>query len=78
MAVLLSYGGSSDAASAATNAGLGAAVLQLLAGGRTSSALLDLSPYGLLHLLDAVHHASRPEAEVGTDVLNLVCTVDHI
>ncbi|MEW5307613.1 MAG: hypothetical protein WDW36_009992 [Sanguina aurantia] len=63
VAALLSYGGSSDAASAATHAGLGASVLQLLAGGRTSSALLDLSPHGLLHLLDAVHHASRPEAE---------------
>ncbi|KAG2493565.1 hypothetical protein HYH03_008379, partial [Edaphochlamys debaryana] len=76
-ALLLSYGASSDPGSAALQAGLGGAVVGLLAaGGRAGAAgggggpggLLELSPRGFVALLEAAHHTAAPDAE-GPQVL---------
>lgn len=57
---LLGYGGSSDASVTAVQAGLGKAALDVLTSGRQGP-LLELSPRGLLALLDCVHHLAQPE-----------------
>ncbi len=81
-ALLLSYGASSDAGSAALQGGLGAACLSLMAGGGRAGGpgagpaggLLELSPRGVLALLEAVHHTTLPDAEVRTIITARRCT----
>ncbi|GLC39018.1 hypothetical protein PLESTM_000827500 [Pleodorina starrii] len=78
VSLLLGYGASSDAGSAALQAGLGGAVLALMAaGGRgatgggaggPSGGLLELSPRGVVALMEAVQHTSAQDAE-GPQVL---------
>ncbi|GIM09257.1 hypothetical protein Vretimale_13139, partial [Volvox reticuliferus] len=73
VSLLLGYGASSDAGSAALQAGLGGAVIGLMAaGGRGSGAggaagppggLLELSPRGATALMEAAHHTAAPDAE---------------
>ncbi len=75
MSLLLGYGASSDAGSAALQAGLGSAITGLMAAGGRGSAgggtgappggLLELSPRGVIALLEAAQHTTSPDAEVG-------------
>ncbi|GLI63648.1 hypothetical protein VaNZ11_006646 [Volvox africanus] len=73
VSLLLGYGASSDAGSAALQAGLGGAVIGLMAAGGRGSAgggasgppggLLELSPRGATALMEAAHHTAAPDAE---------------
>ncbi|KAG2425226.1 hypothetical protein HYH02_015053 [Chlamydomonas schloesseri] len=72
-ALLLGYGASSDAGSAALGAGLGGAVIALMAaggrgsgpggGGGAPGGLMELSPRGLSALLDAAGFTAAPDAD---------------
>ena len=74
-ALLLGYGASSDAGSAALGAGLGGAVMALTAaggrgggpggGGGAPGGLMELSPRGLVALLEAAGLTAAPDADVG-------------
>jgi hypothetical protein len=57
---LLGYGGGADASATAVAAGLGRAALDVLVSGKHGP-LLELSPRGLLALLDCVHHLAQPD-----------------
>lgn len=67
VAALLSFGGSSDASLEATQAGLGAAIVSVLASSKDGYRC-EISPRGLLQLLEALHQLAQSHSE-GPDVL---------
>jgi hypothetical protein len=64
VAALLGFGGSSAASMEVQHAGLAAAVAAAAAAGRgSSSPLLEVSPSGLLSLLDCLRHLAAPDCQ---------------
>ncbi len=67
-ASLLAFGASSDAGLSALRSGVGSGVLAALGSGREGP-LLELSPSGLLCVLEALHHLAQPDCEGPAAVL---------
>lgn len=71
MARLLAFGGDSAASMEAQQAGLGVAVVATAVGGRDSP-LLELSPAGVLSLLDCLRHLAAPDCQGAALLLQCV------